>query len=177
MTEMKFTIEGGKEVCVNIPHRWTKNALEKYLDAHNSQIEGYRYPSSETMLQLYGKYYNHRQLPKKYERGPLGECFNNCVRLVLKHNELRYVEGIATFDGQLPHWHSWCVVAGTKEVIDPTWQIPYGLYKGIQINKWFAIKSVVIRGSVLGINDFSEKYYLPPLWKDFEIKESDWIED
>lgn len=88
-------------------------------------------------VEKYGKEYAGAALPAGYDRGPHKECFANATLLVIMHDDLDYVEGIAYAAdlGPLGFMHAWAV---TKEgvVIDNTWDKPENCrYFGVKYDK------------------------------------------
>ena len=55
-----------------------------------------------------------------YDRGEPKQCFANAENLAVFHDELTYVEGLATRLGAIPIPHAWCVDADGR-VVEPTW--------------------------------------------------------
>jgi len=94
-------------------------------------------------LEPRGREFTPAPLPADVKRGPMGQCYANATRLVMKSHArgdqppLEYVEGIA-YSGRLGQevgfLHAWAVTADGK-VVDPTWPDPQQCrYFGIQYN-------------------------------------------
>lgn len=75
-----------------------------------------------TYLASYGQEWKAQALPKEYEPGKLGQCYENATQLVIHNSDLRYCEGVAYTEktGSLPFLHAWAVDPDGK-VVDPTW--------------------------------------------------------
>lgn len=82
---------------------------------------GWRYQSHEEFVLDQGQAFTPAPLPDDIARAEPGQCYANAQRLVMRRNDLRYVEGIATSVIQM--WHAWCITAD-GQVVDPTWDNP-----------------------------------------------------
>lgn len=69
-----------------------------------------------------GKPYKPGILPAKIKRGPVGQCGDTCVINALLHDDMRYVEGLASSPSEPHKWtmHAW-LTDGTY-AYDPTWR-------------------------------------------------------
>lgn len=90
--------------------------------------------SFDQFLIEHGTMFTGHRLPKKYWRGPAGQCFQNAALLALDDADLTYVEGYGAIEslGSIPMHHAWCVTKRGK-VIDPTWKSERCEYFGVPV--------------------------------------------
>jgi hypothetical protein len=91
----------------------------------------------------FGKFYEGRPLPDKYERGRRGNCFCDATMMTVHNDGLRYVEGFAFHLNLGPHFlmhHAWCLDRDNR-VVDPTWGCGLAYY-GVAFDDIFACRLV-----------------------------------
>lgn len=83
----------------------------------NSSVGPYK--CAEDFVLRHGRSYTPARLPQRIRRMTIKQCFANCTRLALRHEDLTYVEGFAL--NIIPVHHAWCIDADGN-VVDPTWE-------------------------------------------------------
>lgn len=127
---------------LRIPADEAEGAIREYCEgmvavramherAHGTQDEwrGLVYAGFEDLLLKHGRFYVPQELPRKYNRKAMKQCFHNAAALARgSRGQLTYVEGIAA--GIIPVHHAWCVDAAGK-VVDVTWDPMGTAYFGV----------------------------------------------
>jgi hypothetical protein len=117
------------------------------------------YHGTEDFVLKEGRAYHPQELPEKYPRGTIKECFHNAAMLAIEHPELTYVEGYAK-GAIIPVHHAWCV-DDKGNVIDNTWPDPGEEYVGVPFRtKW--LTRYIVKNKTYGV--------LGAYWANFPIE-------
>lgn len=104
---------------------------------------------ADKLIHEKGKQYYAGLLPKEIPRGKVGDCFDWCLVLALKHPEYQYCEGMVLIQGKW-YYHAWLTKDGMTAV-DPTWmaidnktneEIPLSMahYIGVKMDKMLVVE-------------------------------------
>ncbi len=121
------------------------NPLVEYLEGIAALPEPFC--PIEKFVIAHGTDHIPQRKPKSFRRGRRHNCFQNSTHLVLKHEELRYVEGFGLRTGMpIALLHAWCIDPEGR-VIDITWTDPETCYyRGIVIEREMLYSELVRLG-------------------------------
>lgn len=123
-----------------------------------NSARNWKYKSMEDFVLTHGVQCNSQVLPGQYERGQVKQCFMNAFNLMMKHPELRYVEGYG--HSIIPTLHAWCVDENLN-VIDPTWDdSEKSVYFGVVFNRDYVLEATLQRGHYGLIDNYNERFPL-----------------
>ena len=90
-------------------------------NSHQARDRDWEYFSSAECILKEGLHFKGElSLPGWIDKGEPKECYRNASNLVMRHDNLRYVEGYATFHS-IPIEHAWVYDMVTGQYHDPTW--------------------------------------------------------
>lgn len=73
------------------------------------------------IIEKYAHSFLPAKLPNDISRGEVGDCFDCCMTQAIFGGVYKYVEGIATLDGENWFHHAWLTNALKIYALDPTW--------------------------------------------------------
>lgn len=127
--------------------------------SENFKNKDYKYNSVEELVLNLGRRFYPRNFNKKEyptAKSTMKECFSNAQDLLLKTEDLTYVEGYIYY--HIPILHAW-LIDSEGTVIDPTLRDSENyVYFGIPLQKNYVLETTVEKGTYGVIENWEMRY-------------------